>query len=147
MSRVKFPLAVMAGLLAWSTQVPAQAPSKIDKSGRAADSLGSITPGGVVSGYGNYWFPTFYPFPTVGGSGYINYGPGGGLGAYYGVPATPDMATPPAKNEVGGFAGGVRPRVETAPKPRSGSGAKPKPKPKPKPTAAPAVAPAPRKPR
>ncbi len=93
----------MATLLASCLAAAGAAPQesgKLRQPDRSPAYLGSIVSPGVASGYGNYWYPTGYPFPSIGGSGYVNYGPGGALGTYFSVPAssnfpaiTPDRAS------------------------------------------------------
>ncbi len=98
---------------------------------KAPSALGSTAGSGVYSGYGNYWYPTGYPWPSIGGSGYVRFGPGGAAGYYYAVPGSSGPAASLPPNNPGGPARTIRPK--SGPAGASKSGPKP--------------APAPRKPR
>ena len=97
----------------------AQPPSRPAQADRTSPAPGSLTSPGVVSGYGNYWYPTGLPFPSVGGSAYINYGPGGSMGTYYSVPATPSFS-PTTSNQLGGLAGTIQQKTARPKAPAAG---------------------------
>ncbi len=99
---------------------PASASAQgISKAGQVPPNPGSS----VYNGYGNYWYPTGYPYPSIGGPGYVQYGPGGAAGYYFSAPGTSRPAQALTSTNMGGVAKAITPRA--VPSRDAGSASKP----------------------